>query len=134
MFSFIPPLWLYIKMRDFDAGYPEGDHRVFMDTTTYEQIRLTEDQLGDNVHYLLDGSTVDVMFFQGSPIGVTPETFVNLTVTETEPGFKGDTSSNTTKPATVETGLTVNVPLFVEQGDVLKIDTRTGDYVERVKV
>jgi elongation factor P len=73
------------------------------------------------------------MFFRGKPIGVTPPTFVNLKVTETEPGFKGDTSSNTTKPATVETGLTVNVPLFVVEGDVLKIDTRTGEYVERVK-
>ena len=113
--------------------YPEGENRVFMDTQSYEQLSLTDEQLGDNVHYLLDGTEVDVMLFDGRPIGVTPPTFVELLVTETEPGFKGDTSSNTTKPATLETGLQVNVPLFVNAGDRLKIDTRTGSYVERVK-
>jgi elongation factor P len=113
--------------------YPEGDTRVFMDTQSYEQISLTDEQLGDNLYYLLDGTEVDIMLFEGRPIGVTPPTFVELLVTETEPGFKGDTSSNTTKPATCETGLQVNVPLFVNAGDKLKVDTRTGDYVERVK-
>ncbi|MCA9529660.1 MAG: elongation factor P [Myxococcales bacterium] len=113
--------------------YPEGDVRVFMDTTNYEQIRLSNEQLGDNVYYLLDGTEVDVMFFEGKPIGVTPPTFVELEVVSTEPGFKGDTSSNTTKPAELETGMVVNVPLFVNQGDRLKIDTRTGEYVERAK-
>ena len=93
----------------------------------------TNDQLGENVHYLLDGTEVDVMLFEGRPIGVTPPIFVELLVTETEPGFKGDTSSNTTKPATLETGLQVNVPLFVNAGDRLKVDTRTGSYVERIK-
>lgn len=104
-----------------------------MDTQSYEQLALSNEQLGDSVQYLLDGTQVDVMLFQGRPIGVTPPTFVELLVTETEPGFKGDTSSNTTKPATLETGLQVNVPLFVNAGDRLKIDTRTGSYVERVK-
>ena len=113
--------------------YAEGDVRVFMDTTNYEQIRLSNEQLGDNVYYLLDGTEVDVMFFEGKPIGVTPPTFVELEVVSTEPGFKGDTSSNTTKPAELETGMVVNVPLFVNQGDRLKIDTRTGEYVERAK-
>jgi elongation factor P len=113
--------------------YPEGEGRVFMDTQSYEQLALSDEQLGESVHYLLDGTQVDVMLFQGRPIGVTPPTFVELVVTETEPGFKGDTSSNTTKPATLETGLQVNVPLFVNAGDKLKIDTRTGSYVERVK-
>ncbi len=113
--------------------YPEGASRVFMDTQSYEQLSLTDEQLGESVHYLLDGTEVDVMLFEGRPIGVTPPTFVELLVTETEPGFKGDTSSNTTKPATLETGLQVNVPLFVNAGDRLKIDTRTGSYVERVK-
>lgn len=113
--------------------YPEGDGRVFMDTTTYEQLTLSNEQLGDTVYYLLDGTMVDVLFFAGRPIGVTPPTFVELVVTETEPGFKGDTSGNITKPAKVQTGLEVQVPLFVNQGDKLKIDTRTGEYVERVK-
>ncbi|MCB9661114.1 MAG: elongation factor P [Polyangiales bacterium] len=119
--------------RTYQYLYPEGEARVFMDTETYDQINLSNEQLGDSQYFLLDGTNVDVMFFRGKPIGVTPPTFVNLAVTATEPGFKGDTSSNTTKPATVETGLTVNVPLFVVEGDVLKIDTRTSEYVERVK-
>jgi elongation factor P len=113
--------------------YPEGDARVFMDTRSYEQLSLSNEQLGDNVHFLLDGTEVDVMLFDGRPIGVTPPTFVELLVIETEPGFKGDTSSNTTKPAILETGLQVNVPLFVNAGDRLKVDTRTSSYVERVK-
>lgn len=113
--------------------YPEGDGRVFMDTTTYEQLTLSNEQLGDTVYYLLDGTMVDVLFFAGRPIGVTPPTFVELVVVETEPGFKGDTSGNVTKPAKLQTGLEVQVPLFVNQGDKLRIDTRTGEYVERVK-
>ncbi len=113
--------------------YPDGDSRVFMDTRSYEQLRLTNDQLAENIYYLMDGTECNIMLFEGRPIGVTPPTFVELLVTETEPGFKGDTSSNTTKPATLETGLQVNVPLFVNEGDRLKIDTRTGSYVERVK-
>ncbi|MBW2717740.1 MAG: elongation factor P [Deltaproteobacteria bacterium] len=102
--------------------YQEGDARVFMDTRSYEQLSLSNEQLGDNVHYLLDGTEVDIMLFEGRPIGVTPPTFVEVVV-----------SGNTTKPATCETGLQVNVPLFVNTGDKLKVDTRTGDYVERVK-
>jgi elongation factor P len=113
--------------------YPEGDARVFMDTSNYEQVTITDTQLGDTVYFLLDGTEVDVVFFQGRPIGITPPTFVELLVTETEPGFKGDTTSNVMKPAKLETGLTVQVPLFVEQGEKLKIDTRTNEYVERVK-
>lgn len=113
--------------------YPEGDSRVFMDTGTYEQIHLTNEQLGDTIYYLLDGTMVDVLFFSGRPIGVTPPTFVELVVVETEPGFKGDTSGNVQKPAKLETGIEVSVPLFVNQGDKLKIDTRTNEYVERVK-
>lgn len=113
--------------------YPEGDGRVFMDTQTYEQTVLTNEILGDTVGYLLDNTMVDVLFFQGRPIGVTPPTFVELLVKETEPGFKGDTSGNVQKPAKLETGIEVSVPLFVNVGDKLKVDTRTGEYVERVK-
>ena len=113
--------------------YPDGDQFVFMDTTNYSQIHQSRDVLEDTPDYLQDGMMVDVLFWGERPIGVTPPTFVELEVVETEPGFKGDTSSNTTKPATLTTGKVVNVPLFVEQGELLKIDTRTGAYVERVK-
>ncbi len=113
--------------------YPEGENRVFMDTSNYEQIYIPNSLLGDDALYLQDGTMVDVLFFEGRPIGVTPPTFVEMVVVETEPGFKGDTTSNVQKPAKVETGLEVSVPLFVNVGDKLKIDTRTGEYVERVK-
>ena len=114
--------------------YKEGEQYVFMDNETYDQMRITGDLLAENVHYLLDNMNIDVMLFEGRPIGITPPNFVELDVVDTEPGFKGDTSSNTTKPATLQTGLVVNVPLFVEVGDKLKVDTRTSSYVERVKV
>ncbi len=122
-----------LEERRMQYLYADGDSFVFMDNQTYDQLSLSAEQLGDNRYYLLDNTEVDVLFFEGRPIDVTPPTFVELKVTQTEPGFKGDTTSGTTKPATVETGLTVQVPLFVEEGDVLKIDTRTGKYVERVK-
>ncbi|MGE0790540.1 MAG: elongation factor P [Sandaracinaceae bacterium] len=113
--------------------YPEGEAFVFMNTETYEQIYLRRDVLEDTPDYLQDGMMVDVLFWGEKPIGCTPPIFVELEVTETEPGFKGDTSSNVMKPATLSTGKVVPVPLFVNQGDMLKIDTRTGSYVERVK-
>lgn len=113
--------------------YKEGDGFVFMDTSNYEQINLSLEQLGDSALYLVDGLMVDVLFFNDKPIGVTPPNFVELKVVETEPGFKGDTSSNTFKAAKLETGLEVQVPLFIEEGEVLKIDTRTCAYSERVK-
>ena len=122
-----------LEERQMQYLYPDGDQYVFMDTANYNQLHMSADQLGDTPSYLQDGMNVDVLFWEERPIGVTPPTFVELAVVETEPGFKGDTSSNTTKPATTETGLVVNVPLFVNQGDVLKVDTRTGGYVERVK-
>jgi elongation factor P len=113
--------------------YPDGDAHVFMNTTSYDQMTITGDQIGDDLLYLQDGTTVDVLIYEGRPIGFTPPTFIEMEVVETEPGFKGDTSSNTTKPAILTSGLTVNVPLFVNQGDMLKVDTRTKSYVERVK-
>jgi elongation factor P len=122
-----------MEEREMQYLYPEGDSRVFMDTQTYEQLNLSNEQLGDSAGYLLDGTTVEVLLYQGKPIGITPPTFVELQVVETEPGFKGDTTSGATKPAKLETGISVNVPLFVNEGEVLKVDTRTGSYVERVK-
>ncbi len=122
-----------LEERHMQYLYADGDSYVFMDSQTYDQVSITAEQLGDNRFFLLDNTEVDVLFFEGRPIDVTPPTFVELKVVETEPGFKGDTASGATKPAKLETGLSVQVPLFVEEGDVLKIDTRTSKYVERVK-
>ena len=110
----------------------DGDFH-FMDNESYEQSFLTEDQLGDARNYLQENVNVTVLLHNGKPIGVEVPIFVELTVTGAEPGVKGDTASGATKPATLETGMVVQVPLFVEEGDVLKIDTRTGKYIERVR-
>jgi elongation factor P len=122
-----------LEERQMQFLYPEGEDFVFMDTANYEQIHLAGEQLADNKYYLIDGTMVDVLLFQGRPIGVTPPTFVELQVVETDPGFRGDTATGGTKPAKLQTGLSVQVPLFVTEGEVLKIDTRTASYVERVK-
>jgi elongation factor P len=117
--------------RNVQFMYHDGTHYHFMDTASYDQIALGEDQLGDAVNYLTDGMTVLLSEYEGDPIGVEMPTSVVLTVTETDLGLKGDTATGATKPATVETGLRVNVPLFVERGDRIKVDTRTGEYLER---
>lgn len=122
-----------LEVRQMTFLYPEGDRFVFMDTESYEQSFLTGEQLGDGRFYLQDNMQVEVLLWNEKPIGVTPPTFVELKVVETEPGFKGDTSTNTLKAAKMETGVTVMVPLFINEGDLLKVDTRTGEYVERVK-
>ncbi len=122
-----------IEERQQQFLYPEGDKYVFMDTKTYEQLYLDADNLGDARFFLMDGMMVDVLFWNEKPIGVTPPVFVEMKVVATDPGFKGDTSTNTLKPAKMETGATVQVPLFINEGDTLKVDTRTGEYVERVK-
>ncbi|MEM9194678.1 MAG: elongation factor P [Myxococcota bacterium] len=122
-----------IEERHMQYLYPEGDRWVFMDTETYDQISLDGDQIGQNRYYLQDGMEVDILLWEGRPIDITPPTFVIMEITETEPGFKGDTTSSITKPATVESGLEIHVPPFIDRGERVKIDTRTGDYVERVK-
>ncbi len=105
----------------------------FMDVDTYEQLYLTEEHLGDARNYLQENVAVTVLFHNGKSIGVEVPIFVELEVTFTEPGIKGDTAAGATKPATLSTGMTVLVPLFINEGDVLKIDTRTGKYIERVR-
>jgi elongation factor P len=112
--------------------YKDGDDYQFMNTETFDQFTLSPDVLGDAVNYLRENDTIDMLSYGDEPLDVELPTTVNLTVTHTEPGFRGDTATGGTKPATVETGLTVNVPLFVNEGDVIKIDTRTGDYITRV--
>ncbi len=113
--------------------YNQGDEFHFMDTENYEQLFLSRDQLGDNISFLIDNMEVEMLFFDGNPIDVTVPTFVNLEVTKADPWAKGDTSGNDTKPVTVQTGYELQVPPFVVEGDKIQIDTRTGEYVTRVK-
>lgn len=121
-----------LESRTMQYLYPEDAFYVFMDTTTYEQIRLTSDAVESVVPYLKDNLEVDILFHNQKPISVEPPTFLVLEVTQTDPGFKGDTAQGATKPATLETGLTVTVPLYMEIGQMVKVDTRTGEFVERV--
>ena len=111
--------------------YNDGDLYYFMDNETFEQLALPKEQVEDSIPFMKENTEATIRFYKGAPFSVEAPTFVDLEVIHTEPGFKGDTASNTTKPATVETGLTLNVPLFVEIGDVLRIDTRTGEYMSR---
>ncbi|MGQ9921820.1 MAG: elongation factor P [Desulfobacca sp.] len=122
-----------LQEKDMQYLYAEGDRYCFMDNGTYEQIYLTADQLGDSKDFLQDNLNLKVLYYKGQPIAVELPTFVELTVTHTEPGFKGDTASGGSKPATLETGAVIQVPLFIDIGDRLKVDTRTGTYVERLK-
>ncbi|HEV3233508.1 MAG: elongation factor P [Candidatus Dormiibacterota bacterium] len=111
--------------------YGDGDQHHFMDTATYDQVAMGKEQLGDALSYLKEGSEIQVLSYEGKPIGVELPTSVDLEVVETDPGFKGDTATGGSKPAKVETGITVQVPLFVNQGDRIKVDTRSGEYMER---
>lgn len=112
--------------------YNDGDLFYFMNTETYDQIALNQEAVGDALKFVKDNEMVKICSHNGNVFSVEPPLFVELEVTDTEPGFKGDTATGATKPATVETGAVVNVPLFVETGDKLKIDTRTGEYLSRV--
>ena len=122
----------FVEKKDMEYSYNDGDLYYFMDLETYEQLPLNRSQVEDAIPYVKENTNVTVRFFKGAAFSVEPPNFVVLEVTQTEPGFKGDTaSSNVTKAATVETGLTVQVPLFVEIGDKIRIDTRVGEYMER---
>jgi elongation factor P len=113
--------------------YREGDRYCFMDNSTYDQIFLDADQLGESRLYLQENIKVNVLFHQQKPIDISLPIFVELSVIKTDPGLKGDTASGGSKPATLDTGAVINVPLFINEGDILKIDTRVGHYVERIK-
>ncbi|HXC52138.1 MAG TPA: elongation factor P [Candidatus Limnocylindrales bacterium] len=113
--------------------YKEGDEYHFMNTEDYEQITLDAEALGDNVYYLIDGTEIEVETYEGKPIGITPAPIIELRVIETPPEMRGATAANSPKPATLETGLVVNVPAFVKQGEKIRIDTTTGQYLERVR-
>jgi elongation factor P len=112
--------------------YQDGDNYVVMDTTTYDQFPLTPAQLGDARRYLKENDNLFLLTYEGTVLGIDLPTSVELAVTQTDPGFKGDTANAAFKPATVETGLVVDVPLFVNEGDRIRVDTRTGRYMERV--
>ena len=122
-----------VDFRDMQFLYKDGTNLVLMDPETFDQIYVSETMFGNAARFLKEEMTVNVSFEGDDPIGAEPPTFVILEITYTEPGVKGDTATNTLKPATLDNGAEVNVPLFVNVGDKVKVDTRTGDYVERVK-
>lgn len=120
-----------VERKDMQYLYNDGELYYFMDMETYEQLPIDSSKLGDNFKFVKEEMMCKIMSYKGTVFGVEPPMFVELKVTETEPGFKGDTATGASKPATLETGATIKVPLFVDIGDVLKIDTRTGEYLER---
>jgi elongation factor P len=121
-----------LEERQMQYLYKEGERYYFMDVNSYDQLFIDEENLGDAKNYLKEGLVIAVLFYKGRTIGVEVQNFVELVIVSAEPGIKGDTAQNATKPALLETGYTIQVPLFVEEGDVVKIDTRTGQYIERV--
>ena len=121
----------YVERKDMEYLYNDGELYYFMDTETYEQIPIEASKLGDNFRFVKENMICKIVSYKGSVFSIEPPIFVELEVVDTEPGFKGDTATGTTKPATLETGATVKVPLFIEIGNKLKIDTRTGEYIER---
>jgi len=122
----------HIDKKDMQYLYKDGDLYNFMDVETFDQFSLTEEACGDSMKFVKENEMVKMLSYKGDVFAIEPPLFVELEITETEPGFKGDTATGASKPATVETGATVNVPLFVEIGDVISIDTRTGEYLKRV--
>ena len=121
-----------IDRKDMQYLYEDGGLFTFMDVETYDQVALNAETIGDALKFVKENEMCKVCSYNGSVFSVEPPLFVELQITETEPGFKGDTATGATKPAIVETGAKVNVPLFVEQGETIKIDTRTGEYLSRV--
>ncbi|MBI2603312.1 MAG: elongation factor P [Deltaproteobacteria bacterium] len=122
-----------LASRQMQYLYNDGTNYHFMDTNTYDQVSLTNEDVGDAQYYLIENSQARVTYYRGKPVSIDLDNFVELTVKETQPNIRGDTSSGGGKPATMETGLTINVPFHINAGDVLKIDTRTNRYVEKVK-
>ena len=121
----------FVERKDMQYLYNDGDLYYFMDNETYENIPINEGILGDNFKFVKENTDVKVLSYKGNIFGVEPPFFMELQVTQTDPGFKGNTATNTTKPATLETGAVINVPLFIDEGDMIRVDTRTGEYMER---
>jgi elongation factor P len=122
-----------LEEQEMEYLYSDGEQYCFMNTSTYEQEFLTIEQVSDTVNFLKENTVCNILLFEGTPIGISLPIFVNLKVEKAEPWAKGDTASGDSKPATLETGYVIQVPPFIDEGELLKIDTRTGAYVERVK-
>ncbi len=122
----------FVERKDMEYSYNDGELYYFMDTETYEQVPINPSELDDNFKFVKENMVCKVLSYKGKVFGVEPPNFVELEVTETDPGFKGDTATNATKPATLETGAEIRVPLFIDIGEIIRIDTRTGEYMERV--
>ncbi len=121
----------FVERKDMQYLYSDGDLYYFMDVESYEQIPISSNVLGDNFKFVKENMECKVLSYKGSVFGVEPPNFVDLQITQTDPGFKGDTATNATKPAVLETGAEVKVPLFIDEGEIIQIDTRTGDYMGR---
>ena len=121
----------YIERKPMQYLYKDGNLYYFMDTETYEQIPINEDVLGDGFKFVKENMECKVLSYKENVFGIEPPNFVELKITKTDPGFKGDTATNATKPATLETGAEIKVPLFINEGEMIRIDTRTGEYMER---
>ena len=123
----------YVERKDMEYSYNDGDLYYFMDPETYDLVPIGAGTLGDNFRFVKENMVCKISSYKGKIFAVDPPTFVELEVTETDPGFRGDTATNVTKPTTLETGTEIKVPLFINPGDRIKIDTRTGEYLERCK-
>ena len=121
----------YIERKDMQYLYNDGDLYYFMDNETYESVPINADKLSDNFKFVKENIDCKILSYKGVVFGVEPPTFLELQVTKTDPGFKGDTATNTLKPATLETGAEIKVPLFINEGEMIRVDTRTGEYLER---
>ena len=121
----------YVERKEMEYLYEDGGLYYFMDPETYEQVPVNSAELGDNFKFVKENMVCKILSYKGNVFGVEPPTFVELTVSQTDPGFAGNTATNATKPATLETGAEIRVPLFINEGDVIRIDTRTGEYMER---
>ncbi len=121
----------YVERKEMEYSYSDGGLYYFMDPESYELIPINESELSDNFKFVKENMECRILSYKGKVFGVEPPNFVELEITQTDPGFKGDTATNTTKPAILETGAEVRVPLFIDQGEVIQIDTRTGEYMGR---
>jgi elongation factor P len=121
----------HIDRRDMQYSYSDGDLYYFMDNETFDMLPINADQIGDALKFVKENMDCKILSYKGNVFGIEPPTFVELLVTETEPGIKGDTATGATKPATLETGATIMVPLFINENELIRVDTRTGEYMER---
>ena len=123
----------FVERKEMEYSYNDGDLYYFMDPESYELVPINESELSDNFKFVKENMVCRILSYKGKVFGVEPPNFVELQVTQTDPGFKGDTATNTTKPATLETGAEIRVPLFINEGELVEVDTRDGSYVGRVK-